>query len=124
MYLVISGQVRVVLDGEGGRSVQIATLGPGSLFGEMSLLSGDRRTASVIANEPVVFERLDKADFAKVICDRPELAEQISLLLSARHAGLAEAHGRLSVTADGRQDLLKRIQAFFGLGTKPGGTPH
>jgi small-conductance mechanosensitive channel/CRP-like cAMP-binding protein len=120
LYLVNKGRVRVVLESAEGRSQHVADLGPGSLFGEMSLLTGELRAASVVAGEPVECDRLDKDDFSKVLLDRPELAQQIALVLATRQSGLAEARERLSATAaEQPQDLLARIQRFFGLGKKP-----
>jgi len=117
LYLVNKGRVRVMLESSEGRSQQVAELGPGSFFGEMSLLTGELRNASVIAAEPVECDRLDKDDFSKVLHDRPELAQQIALVLATRQSGLAEARERLNApAADRPQDLLARIQAFFRLG--------
>ncbi|HEX4749931.1 MAG TPA: mechanosensitive ion channel family protein [Bryobacteraceae bacterium] len=119
LYLVMKGRARVVLSGADNRSEEVATLGPGSILGEMSLLSGEKRSASVVAEGHLECDRLDKADFARILRERPEVADQISIVLTARQSGLSEARDRLNAVAlDTRQDFLMRIQAFFGLGKK------
>ena len=51
LYLVASGQVKVVLIGEDGREVILSVLGPGTFFGEMALIDDAPRSAHVIAME-------------------------------------------------------------------------
>ncbi len=63
-YVIRSGQVDVVKDGEA-----MATLGPGSHFGEIALLMDVPRTASVIARTPVKVFRLDREGFDRVVAN-------------------------------------------------------
>ncbi len=68
-YLVVSGQVQVTRRTEQGSDVAIATLGTGEYFGELGLLTGHPRNASVIAtgDAPVELLRTDAAGFAQLI---------------------------------------------------------
>lgn len=58
LFLVVQGSVDVWVDG-----AQVTTLGPGAHFGEIALVSGQRRTATVVAREPVRLFRLSRDDF-------------------------------------------------------------
>ena len=77
----------VIADGtatvkKGTRS--IGTLGPGDFFGEMALLDGRPRSASVVATAPLVTVRLTRSEFSKAIDDNPEIARGIMAELAAR----------------------------------------
>jgi len=68
-YLVLSGQVQVMRRSEQGPDVAIATLGPGQYFGELGLLTGHPRNASVVAtgDVPVELLKTDAAGFGNLI---------------------------------------------------------
>lgn len=78
-FIIVEGEVRVV---RGDRT--IARAGPGEFFGEISLLDGGPRTASVIADTPVVAIRLFKASFDKVVRDEPRVAGKILAVVARR----------------------------------------
>ena len=116
LYLVISGTSNIWLDGEGGRRL-IAKLGPGEVFGEMALLTGEPRRATVTAETDVVCYRLDKSGFESVIHGRPDIAASMSRILARRDAELQakrEAAGAIA-KAMHHDDILARIRSFFSL---------
>lgn len=78
-FVIVEGEVRVV---QGTRT--IARAGPGEFFGEISLLDGGPRTASVIAETPVVAIRLFKASFDKVVREEPGVAGKILAVVARR----------------------------------------
>jgi CRP/FNR family cyclic AMP-dependent transcriptional regulator len=78
LYLVASGQVKVVLIGEDGREVILSVLGEGTFFGEMALLDNQPRSAHVIAMEESRLLLLRRDDFQARILQSPAVA--ISLL--------------------------------------------
>lgn len=86
-FLVASGGVRVVRDGE-----TIARIGPGGFFGELSVLDGQPRVAQVIADEPTVCLALASWDFEAVVKEQPNVALAILRGLAGRLRGLTEAH--------------------------------
>jgi CRP/FNR family transcriptional regulator, cyclic AMP receptor protein len=86
-FLVASGSVRVVRDGE-----TIAKLGPGDFFGELSVLDGQPRIAQVIADEPTVCLALASWDFEAVVKEQPAVALAILRGLAGRLRDLTEAH--------------------------------
>jgi CRP-like cAMP-binding protein len=83
MFLLHSGRVQVV-EGSGRNASTLAELGPGEVFGEMALLTGNLRSASVIALTEVDASVLGKADFDELVATHPTLALALSRLLSER----------------------------------------
>jgi putative peptide zinc metalloprotease protein len=73
-YLVQSGRVGVVGRREDGTEYSIATLGPGSPFGEQALVTGEPRSATVRALEPTTLLRLGRDGFLAVLAEYPERA--------------------------------------------------
>lgn len=86
-FLIASGRVRVVRDGE-----TIAHVGPGDFFGELSILDGRPRVAQVIADEPTVCLALASWDFEAIVMEQPAVALAIMRGLAGRLRGLTEAH--------------------------------
>ena len=87
----------------------------------MGLLTGQARTATVIAESELLCYRLDKHGFEAIIHARPELAVAMSNTVAARQAAndatlaslSAEARARATGTRAG--ELVRRIRQFFGL---------
>jgi CRP-like cAMP-binding protein len=78
-YVLLEGSARVV---RGDRNVD--RLEPGDFFGEISLLDGGPRTASVIAETPVTTIRIFKRSFDRVVADEPTVAAKILEVLARR----------------------------------------
>ncbi len=73
-YLIARGSVRVVKQGEGGEEEIIAILEPETSFGEMALIDKEKRSATVITNEPSILFRMKKSDFEEVLNSDSQLA--------------------------------------------------
>src|SRR5688572_32495367 len=84
LYVVASGQVKVVLIGEDGREVILSVLGAGSFFGEMALLDDEPRSAHVFAMEESVLLSLRREDFRAQLARSPELGIALLRELSRR----------------------------------------
>lgn len=84
LFLIVEGQVKVSIISEDGREVILAILGKGDFFGEMSLLDGKPRSATVIAIEESKLLTLRRADFARLLERAPELAVRVLGSLAAR----------------------------------------
>jgi len=78
-FVIVEGEVKVVQ-----KDRVIARAGPGEFFGEISLLDGGPRTASVVADTPVVAVRLFKASFDKVVREEPGVAAKILAVVAGR----------------------------------------
>ena len=81
LLVVLTGSVDVVKLAPGGESVRIVTLGPGQTLGEMSLIDGERRFATCIADEPVDFALLTRGALNEILMVHPRLGNKILLLL-------------------------------------------
>jgi small-conductance mechanosensitive channel/CRP-like cAMP-binding protein len=120
LYIIVEGEAAVQV-ASGDEEREVARLGAGTFFGEMSLITGERRSASVIARDDVVTYRLGKDAFQELLHRHPEFAERIADVLANRRVELAAARDNLDAKARSarmatdKQDLLGRIRGFFGL---------
>ena len=89
-YLILSGRVEVVKGAEGSSPRVLNTLGPGDFFGEMALLDGYLRSATVRAVEDTECLVLSRWDFMAELRSSPYIAVQMLPVLSRRLRG-AEA---------------------------------
>lgn len=120
LYIITRGRA-VVKVGDGLAARAVATLDSGQFFGEMSLLTGAKRSASVVAETDLICYGLDRPTFQMLLRDQPELAEHFAETLAAREAGLATVKGEVEETRRRRRDttkhdLLGKIRGLFGLG--------
>ncbi len=85
LYIIISGRVRVVVYPEGSKKeTVIAYLGGGDYFGEMSLLTGEPRSATVITTEPSEMFILNKTDFDVIMERFPSITLSMGKIMSQR----------------------------------------
>lgn len=93
MYIVASGTLEVRY-GEAGWEERLRAVGPGEWFGEMALLTGDRRSATVVALSNSRLWRLDKDRFLTLSDQYPTLLREVTRVLCRRLAWSAEHVGR------------------------------
>jgi CRP/FNR family cyclic AMP-dependent transcriptional regulator len=79
-FLIVSGTAHCTI----GDQVEVANLGPGDLFGEMSLLDGARRSATVIADTDMTVTVFERREFVRLIETSPFIAMKILAALAAR----------------------------------------
>jgi len=84
LYIVSSGQVKVVLIGEDGREVILSVLGDGDFFGEMSLIDDEPRSAHVIAMKDSQLLVLRRDDFQSRLEEQPKIALKLLRVLVQR----------------------------------------
>jgi small-conductance mechanosensitive channel/CRP-like cAMP-binding protein len=122
LYLIIDGEADVLVAID-GHSEKLATLHGGDYFGEMGLMTGEPRTATIIARTNVQCYRLDKEEFQAILHRRPEIAEHISHTLARRRVELDAMREELNEEAmrqrmlNAQTDFLDRIRTFFRLGS-------
>jgi hypothetical protein len=122
LFVAAEGALDVTLERDGAETA-LDRMVPGDVFGEMSLLTGQPRSATVVAaTDAVVFE-IAREHLDPVLRRRPELAERLAGIMADRQAHNAE-RGRGGADGGeaaggpppGREDLLARLRAFFRLG--------
>ncbi len=84
MFIILRGRVAVLLDSTDGPPFVIAELGPGDFFGEMSLLEGVPRSATIRSLEDTIVITIDENNFEAVIAQQPQIAYRIMKGLSSR----------------------------------------
>ena len=116
LFLIVKGKVKVVLYGPSGREVILSMLKDGDFFGEMSLLDGQPRSASVVAVTDSEVLVLDRNDFVRFVESRPMVALTILAEMSRR---LREADAKIGSLA--LLDVYGRVaRALLDLGRKEG----
>jgi small-conductance mechanosensitive channel/CRP-like cAMP-binding protein len=121
LYILTKGEAEVRIAGPDGTDTKVADIKAPSFFGEMALMTGAAREATVIAMTDVECLRVDKDDFRDIVARRPEIAQEISTVLAQRRVELfavrdhldADAKKKKIVTERGR--ILESIRDFFGL---------
>lgn len=120
LYLVGRGTVSVRVEVDGIER-EVVKMGEGEVFGEMSLLTGEPRSASVYAETDVECWRLDRDAFQQVLAERPEVAAPIAALLAERQVLLMavkeglDAEARERRKSEVEERLLTKMRMFFGL---------
>ena len=106
-YFLIRGRVKITRMSSDGREVILALLGPGDFFGEMSLLSGESRSANVIALEKTKAMTLNTEDFLNTLELHPKVAIGLLRELAIRlqksdeqiaSLSLSDAERRIAIT--------------------------
>jgi len=117
LYVVESGELSVqVRDGDGA-VIEVGALAAGDAFGEMALLTGAPRTATVKAKTAASLYRIDKDALAPVLKQNPKLAVEMSRLVEGRReineAMLASTPR--AAAAESQESVLARVARYFGL---------
>ncbi len=84
MYIVDKGRLRMSAVSEIGKEVGFGVLEPGDTFGEMALLDGELRSATVTALEPCELLVLSRAAFETLVAECPSIAINLMVILSHR----------------------------------------
>lgn len=121
LYIIEEGLVEIVVSHDGRRE-KVAELGPRSprpFFGEMALMTGAERVATVRTLMPTHFLVIDREAFRETLEKNPQIAERISETLAQRAEELEETHAALDEAArqtmeEEKSQILARIWDFFG----------
>jgi small-conductance mechanosensitive channel len=118
MFVVEGGSLAVEVPRDSGGVAEVAQLGAGECFGEMGLLTGEARSATVRAKTLCDLVVIDHDAFHDVLAAHPEVVERMGGLLAARQAGLdaaAASAERAPPTEERKQRLISQIRSFFKL---------
>ena len=91
LFLIVSGEVKVFTRGERGEHVPLAELGPGDFFGEVSLLTGRPRTATITAKNEVAAIELARHDLDQITSSHPGVLEVLRSFYERRAQQTVEA---------------------------------
>jgi len=92
-YIVRDGRARATHEHGDGRTITLATFGPGDIFGELAMFEDERRSATVEAVEPTSVVAVLGPDMRALMNEHPEIATRLVIALGRR---LREANQRLS----------------------------
>ncbi|MDD4965255.1 MAG: mechanosensitive ion channel family protein [Gallionella sp.] len=121
LYIIINGDAEVYVEASDGTKHTLNVLSKGNFFGEMGMMTGAPRSASVLAKTDVECYRLDKAGFEGIMQARPAIAEEVTHILVERRAELdhvlqdAGETIKLKETRVQHNEILATIKGFFGL---------
>jgi CRP-like cAMP-binding protein len=92
-YVVRDGHARAISTHADGRTITLATFGPGDIFGELAMFEDERRSATVEAIEPMSVVGVLGGDMRRLMNQHPEIATRLVVALGRR---LREMNERLS----------------------------
>src|ERR1019366_3172099 len=101
---------------EGGEASELAMLGPGDYFGEMGLLTGEVRSATVRARTACDLVVIDHDAFHDVLAAHPEVVDRLGSLLAMRQAEISAAKaagGAVPPAEERSKRLISQIREFF-----------
>lgn len=116
MFILIEGALEVTIPNDRGEQVAVAIIWPGDCVGEMSLLTGEPRSANVRAKINSTLLEITKTDIAPIFEAHPELIEEISIVLEKRKAAnqlLLNKTIEPEEMAQNIKALAKKILGFF-----------
>ena len=123
LHVLESGRVKVLVTAESGEQAVLAILGPGDCFGELSLIDGEPRSATIEAMEPVQTVALLRSDFLRLVLAHPRTVEHLLSTLTGRIRRTSEGVADLAfLDIEGR--LAKKLLELAGEHGRPteGGT--
>lgn len=120
-YIIKQGKVEVLVADPEGRETRVAELETGKFFGEMALLTGEKRSASVRAVCDVEVLAVEKKDISPILTANPKIAESLSKMIEqrqkenleriAKSRAISEEERRAASSAS----ILKKIRNFFAM---------
>jgi CRP-like cAMP-binding protein len=115
MFIILSGSLEVMIPKDNAY-VSVATLWPSNCIGEMSLMTGEPRSAHVIAKSDSTLIEIKKSDIEPILAGNKKLLRQMAELLSQRAAVnervLNEAD-KIVAKANKVKALVSKIASFF-----------
>jgi len=114
MFIVASGRAVVVLEPD---RREIATIEPGGYFGEMSLLTGDPRTATVLARGDTLVFKINAGSFRRLGATHARAVEQVGVAAAARRIELDKVRATAvgQAVADAPATFMDRMRRFLRL---------
>ncbi len=124
MFILLTGDAGVFVrqENHGAEPTRVASLQAGDYFGEMSLLTGEKRSATVLAATDCEVIEIAKAHLAPVLQENADLLKSLSEMLAQRRldnegvlASTAERQTMVGKKAEYAQGFLQKLGSFFDL---------
>jgi branched-chain amino acid transport system substrate-binding protein len=106
LFIIVEGTVSIRKKLENGTLKEVARLGVGSFFGEKALMTGEQRTATIVAIAETVLYEITRADIAPLIAKQPEVSERISQVLTQREIATKSQTHKQHVPEIVKQDMF------------------
>lgn len=120
LFILIEGLLNVQVDLHGsGQEQTVSQLSPGDFFGEMALLTGERRSATIQAQTTAVVYEISRPTIIQLIQERPEISECMSRAVAHRQLKLDQARDQIANTEAETevqsitQQILLKMKSFF-----------
>ena len=113
MFVIMTGSVEVTAREGEAAAARLAVLGPGDYFGEMSLMTGSPRIATVSTLAETRLLEVGKEAFRAILAAHPELVEQLGQSLRLRLAERTQAIAGVERATPEVQDIFRKIRDFF-----------
>ena len=113
MYILLEGAAAVTVPNAVGGHQEVAVLAAGDFVGEMSLMTGAPRTATVTPLTPLRVLEITKEAMEGLLKEFPELLEHFSRVMAQRQFELRDLASRKGDIEEAQVDLLSRMTAFF-----------
>ena len=116
MYLLLEGRLEVKVPNAEGQSIAVASIWPGDIVGEMSLLTGAPRSADVFSATSALMIEIEKDDISPILERRPQLIQNISDVLAQRAAHnerVKSGADQDKNTSENSKNIAKKILKFF-----------
>jgi len=121
MFIVIEGLLHAQIDfGNGHSATRVGHVRPGEFFGEMSLLTGEPRAATVVAATDTLAYEVSKSDMDSIFLNRPQLADDMSRVVAKRRLQNDDAYAKASAPEKAQHEatlarqIAEKIHRFFG----------
>jgi small-conductance mechanosensitive channel len=115
MFIIMTGRVEVTAQVENAPPARLAVLEAGEYFGEMSLMTGAPRVATVTALEETRLLQIGNESFRRILKVRPELVEELGAALRTRLAKRELAIAGSTPPVPEVQDIFRKIRQFFAV---------
>lgn len=84
LFTILSGKIKVVIMDPEGKEIVVNLLGPGDCFGELAMIDGETRSATIVTTEPTQVLTIGRADFTPILTSNPDFMYSLLKVLAAK----------------------------------------
>jgi CRP-like cAMP-binding protein len=113
LFVITEGVARVEVTLADSSHFEAAKLGSGDIFGEMSLLTGEKRTADIVTTRPLVAFEISKEILRPILQNNPDLYDSLSQILAERKLDLSNIHAMSRDQFAEVKDLAGKLKSLI-----------